>query len=62
MKLHIGVAQDKWLGMGNFTFKYVRAEPTGFKLIDKGKVMKPNRTRNKILAYFEILIGYKCLE
>lgn len=56
LKLHLGVAQDKWLQTGNFTFKYIKAEPIGFKLSKNGSIMFPGRTSNKILAYLEILI------
>ncbi|MBC8432544.1 MAG: hypothetical protein H8D96_11560 [Desulfobacterales bacterium] len=54
LKLHLGVSQEKWLQTGNFTFRYIRAEPTGFKLLTS---MEPGMTNNKILAYIELITG-----
>ena len=52
LRLHLGVSQDKWLQTGNFTFRYVKDEPTGFKY--QGPML-PNRTGNKLLAYTELI-------
>ena len=54
LKLHLGVSQDKWLQTGNFTFRFVKAEPTGFQYL---ATMTPNMTSNKILAYTQVLIN-----
>lgn len=52
LKLHLGVSQEKWMQTGNFTFRYTRAEPTGFELL---KSMEPNRTSNKIITYIQLI-------
>jgi hypothetical protein len=52
LRLHLGVSQDKWLQTGNFTFRYIKNEPKGFKFLN---AMSPNRTGNKLLAYIELI-------
>ena len=52
LRLHLGVSQDKWLQTGNFTFRYIKDEPKGFKFL---RAMRPNRTGNKLLAYTELI-------
>ncbi len=52
LKLHLGVSQEKWMQTGNFTFRYTKAEPTGFELL---KSMEPNRTSNKIFTYIQLI-------
>jgi hypothetical protein len=54
LRLHLGVSQDKWLQTGNFTFRYIKDDPNGFKLLN---TMRPNRTGNKLLSYTELITG-----
>lgn len=53
LKLHLAVSQDKLRGTGNFTFRFLRSDTIGFKLLEN--ISKPNMTNNKLYAYFELV-------
>jgi hypothetical protein len=60
LKLHLGVAQDKWLQTGNFTFRFVRADDGGYMRQFDSDIYNPNATGNKLWAFISILryIGF----
>ena len=60
LKLHLGVAQDKWLQTGNFTFRFVRADEGGYMRQFESDIYNPNATGNKLGAYISLLryIGF----
>jgi len=53
--LHLGVAQEKWAQMGNFTFRFVRADDGGYVRHIGSSINDPNATGNKLWAYISLL-------
>ena len=52
---HLSVSQDKWLQMGNFTYRFIRAENGGYTVQDDSLETPVNMTGYKIEAYLELL-------
>ncbi len=55
LKLHLGVAQEKWIQTGNFTFRFVRSERGGYERHLEAPINRPNATRNKSDAFLSVL-------
>lgn len=60
LKLHLGVAQEKWYTTGNFTYRFIQSFDAGFELVQLKD--SPVMTENKLGAYLFILRDIGLLE
>ena len=55
LMLHLGVSQAKWIQTGNFTFKFIHADSSGFIQSPGAEKNNIGMTANKIKAYVSLL-------
>lgn len=55
LMLHLGVSQAKWIQTGNFTFKFIHGDSSGFIQTSGAEKNNIGMTANKIRAYVSLL-------
>jgi hypothetical protein len=60
LKLHLGVAQDRWYTTGNFNFRFIAADRGGYMSVQAKD--DPVMTENKAGSFLDILVDIGYLE